>query len=68
MATLRERLTQRLRAEQDEKARIEAQYVDNLAAVDARIAAIRTARQAITDDAETAYAALVQLGLIREIE
>jgi hypothetical protein len=68
MATLRDRLGARLRSELAERVRIEEQAATNLAEVDERIKAIGGARDAITDEVEAAYAALVKFGLIKEIE
>lgn len=67
MASLAERITAQIRDLQAEKQRIDAQYTENIAAVDTKIQALRDARQAMTPAVELAYLTLVRLGLVKEI-
>jgi hypothetical protein len=68
MATLRDRLAAQVADRQAERQRIDAQYASDIAEVDDKIATLQHARRAISDDVETAYTALIKLGLIQEIK
>ena len=66
--TLAARIAVQIDALQAEKARIQEQAKLNLAEVDAKLATLRNAKQAMTPQVEQAYLALVASGLLREIE
>jgi hypothetical protein len=67
MATLTDRIDAQVSALNAERARIEAQHEENLAAVDAKLAVLAAAKKLITRDLEQAYTALLGFGLIREV-
>jgi hypothetical protein len=64
---LRARLDEQITALQVEKQRIRDQAIADVAAVDIKLDALRAAKDAVTPAIETAYVALLALGLIHEV-
>lgn len=66
MATIIQRIDQSIAALRAEKDRIQAQAATDIAAVNAKLDVLRSAKVAITPDVEAAYTALLAAGFIKE--
>jgi hypothetical protein len=67
MPTLTERVDLSIAALKAEKDRIRVSADTDMAAVEAKLAVLRSAKQALTPALEAAYSALVLAGLVKEL-